>query len=778
MWNRRESPVRAAKAAANSVRFEKDTIPDYLRQSPTQIQPGLGWWPPNLRLRRSDLCASCRAIDFEAAFTTPRISSGPEKQWPYIYKRDAQPANEAERVSNCQFCRYLESAVDTIPETGDYTLEFHHKDTYHDHDNVFIGVFPSSGHSPSLMSFKRMPQVSNTIICHRNRPIRKAGQPQIVPPVYDVSLAQSWLKSCRDTHTVCHVEDDAQIPKTRLIDCFTRTLVSTSSITDPKPSFVALSYVWGPRPSEPKEPENQKDQLPRNLPLTIEDAITVTKDLGFKYLWVDQYCIDQEDEADKESQISQMDLIYKSADLTIIAAGGDSCQSGLPGVSAWRRDILDPFVLDDVFTFGMHPPDYFYQPSFENGSWHTRGWTFQEGLFSRRLLVFSDTAMHYECKGHECEAWQCEMSGGVECEDYDASRTEKGYYDRFPSILGPDSVWSAGEMHPDHFGHIPHRGFVESFFTYIRLATRYTTKSLSHAKDGLNAFRGAANALQNFRRPVFNIIGIPFVVSKNTKMAESLARNSFLRGLEWQSGSVEKAPSLEFPSWSWANVRVWEVIWTWDNKDVADQYDKILSDAIDYARDMKIEFDFSNGNKELHAIAEFAKACRNPTHFNQFQGNATALRFKSRILSSSFASQDHICDYETVIEAGKVYSDLGDGVLEIAVHVDVASTQQQGNESGRADQFHGCQTICSTGTSGERLYAAMASEKYGLVLLRFNDWDASVLLVEWVSGKQNGHQRTARRVGICVFEHSGAKEGDRNNPFLRCFSSDIDLRLV
>jgi len=94
-----------------------------------------------------------------------------------------------------------------------------------------------------------------------------------------------------------------------------------------------------------------------DLPLTIEDAITVTKAIRFQYLWVDQYCIDQGDENEKQRQIQQMNLIYKCADLTIIAAAGDGRNYGLPGVLACRRDVLDPFVVDDVFTFEVYPQE-------------------------------------------------------------------------------------------------------------------------------------------------------------------------------------------------------------------------------------------------------------------------------------------------------------------------------------------------------------------------------------------------------------------------------------
>jgi hypothetical protein len=48
--NIQASFIHKAQAAANNVRFERDTIRDYLRQNPTEKPPGLEWWPPKLRL--------------------------------------------------------------------------------------------------------------------------------------------------------------------------------------------------------------------------------------------------------------------------------------------------------------------------------------------------------------------------------------------------------------------------------------------------------------------------------------------------------------------------------------------------------------------------------------------------------------------------------------------------------------------------------------------------------------------------------------------------------
>jgi hypothetical protein len=53
--------------------------------------------------------------------------------------------------------------------------------------------------------------------------------------------------------------------------------------------YLTLSYCWGKHTAEATT-RDKTLPLPR-LPPTIEDAILATKGLGFRYLWVDRYCI-------------------------------------------------------------------------------------------------------------------------------------------------------------------------------------------------------------------------------------------------------------------------------------------------------------------------------------------------------------------------------------------------------------------------------------------------------------------------------------------------------
>jgi len=72
--------------------------------------------------------------------------------------------------------------------------------------------------------------------------------------------------------------------------------------------------------------------MPRQLPNTIEDAISVTQQLGFRYLWIDRYCINQQDKTHATQQIEQMGSIYRNSEITIIAACGKDPSHGLPGI--------------------------------------------------------------------------------------------------------------------------------------------------------------------------------------------------------------------------------------------------------------------------------------------------------------------------------------------------------------------------------------------------------------------------------------------------------------
>jgi hypothetical protein len=54
-------------------------------------------------------------------------------------------------------------------------------------------------------------------------------------------------------------------------------------------SYVAVSYIWGKGGVESSFLVNTL--VWKSLPQTIRDTMAVVRKLGYRYLWVDRYCI-------------------------------------------------------------------------------------------------------------------------------------------------------------------------------------------------------------------------------------------------------------------------------------------------------------------------------------------------------------------------------------------------------------------------------------------------------------------------------------------------------
>lgn len=777
------------------------------------VTPGLQWWaaiPPELHLKRSDLCGQCAAIDFRAAFILP--DKGEDRGHKYIHIHE-QDSND----STCQFCRYLAYARRRGPpleDDGKYVIIFHtdpepiklmlsrdKRGSIHPLSSVYITIVPPRElwyeNSRTAEWDSRIPEPWNTsIICHLGKPLRLARSPQIVSPVFDNSLARAWFDACARNHPECAVNRHSQMPKTKLIDCERRKLVSVGGHGDTQMrQFVALSYVWG-QPTkalngsqvEPRHSTAAED-LRSDLPRTIDDAVTVTKALGFQYLWVDQYCIDQEDDEDKTRQVAHMDLIYRFAELTIIAAAGEDCWHGLPGVRGCPRDVLNPFILDlgdgrPALTFGTLNCPPLVEGHWRSGKWHTRGWTFQEAHMSRRRLVFSDTQMHFECSYGEA---QTELSGGVECAPGPSkSDAADDHWIHTEHTTGSHTFSKPGAVDLDWGCSPGHEKLAVSIRLYTELVAQYTTRNLLWPSDGLNAFRGAANVLQLAdprRYPVYSVAGVPFALGDESSGRHSLAEDTFSYGLAWQQHSRKQsspgAPDWIFPSWSWANVSMWNVVWhsrpwpQWFQRSV-----------FAYPRNVRIEF---KGMEQLVSLDEFAEACRERRPLSRL--TPKALCVKARMLSARVVSGYH----ETTLKHGQLslygnygndYCNIGrtsmDNRLHLAVNTGVAADEKQDDPGPVSSgvqplgDFHG-----SCFVSPEDIRFAIQSGRCSLLLLRYTSEEAIALLIKWLPEVD---EKTACRVGTITFVPEAGAGGEiihhHVEKFLSFFSVEKEVRLI
>lgn len=74
------------------------------------------------------------------------------------------------------------------------------------------------------------------------------------------------------------------------------TLAKSVKAKDSGLDYLTLSYVWGK--SSDDDPATGPD-LAKVLPTTMEDAVQVVKSPGYRYLWVDPYCVPQENGPEK-----------------------------------------------------------------------------------------------------------------------------------------------------------------------------------------------------------------------------------------------------------------------------------------------------------------------------------------------------------------------------------------------------------------------------------------------------------------------------------------------
>lgn len=336
------------------------------------------------------------------------------------------------------------------------------------------------------------------------------------------TLIHDWLQYCHGNHTDCdhnvapypygRPED---VPKFQVIDCETRRIIPLP----PGQRYAALSYTWGMQ----KYPEQVIDEMGRlksgSLPVVVEDALTVTLQAGLQYLWVDKYCIVQDDEEIKRIQLSAMDRVYKLAHFTIYAAAGPDASYGLPGVGSRSRKKMAPrvtskgIVLTKVSLTRAH-----YSRLITQSDWIKRAWTFQEAIFSRRRAFFTDIGVYFECNSMWCSE----------------------HSDEEPSIRHRRFV-----QNPT----FPHMNDDLSVNNMVQCIAQYSHRKLTFESDKLNAFLGVLEHFSKMPKPLYHLQGVPLLTSQ--KVSErSNALTALINGLSWGTRLPTKRRE-GFPSWSW-----------------------------------------------------------------------------------------------------------------------------------------------------------------------------------------------------------------------------------
>jgi hypothetical protein len=240
-------------------------------------------------------------------------------------------------------------------------------------------------------------------------------------------------------------------------------------------------------------------RLPEQLPLTIRDAIWVTKSLGYRFLWVDQYCIDQTNDDEKQQQFSRMGDIYAGAEITIFALGNDS-NYGLPGVSARQR--ISPrqhtTIGEYKFLTTMQDPHVCIKES----AWSTRGWTYQEALFSTRRLFFTDFQTYFECNAMNMVE---SFSSDPRILHVLNGQRLRAYHRAGKYVCGNSNPYSHLNVGQNQANHRK----VDTIRRCQYQIRQYTKRELTNQSDILNAFAGVARFYAKTSAKIASVAGIP-----------------------------------------------------------------------------------------------------------------------------------------------------------------------------------------------------------------------------------------------------------------------------
>ncbi|EXK78383.1 hypothetical protein FOQG_16948 [Fusarium oxysporum f. sp. raphani 54005] len=369
-----------------------------------------------------------------------------------------------------------------------------------------------------------------------------------------------WIKEmfheCQSRHAKCanHARENRQnlaMPK-RLLDVgqlgdpFIRLLEASD---DARVSFVIASYVWG---SGLKEEAIQRAKTTKEnigyrmasgievtgLPKSIQDLIEVTRQIGFRYLWLDAFCIVQDDEDDKNHQFNSIAEFYKQADVLISAASASDCDEGFLQSRTVDRCYGSIFELpyewkvDDRETQGsLLLSEMDLDGSIDNDPIHKRIWTFQEHLVSSRVISFGSRQIKWTCEQEKNVVDggdYCEMIGGLE--------------DNLRTAFSPSEYPSETLMQKDF-----------RVWGWMVIVEEYSKRDYSRLEDRVPAFYEAMSRLAplmgwTIDQGVYGIWKTDASRQLLWKKDETLSTQEFE---ELQASAKDRQLG---PSWSWATL--------------------------------------------------------------------------------------------------------------------------------------------------------------------------------------------------------------------------------
>jgi hypothetical protein len=262
--------------------------------------------------------------------------------------------------------------------------------------------------------------------------------------------------------------------------------------------------------------------LEASLPKTIRDAISVMRELGIRFLWVDALCIIQDslNGEDWHAEASKMRDVYSNAYVTISAEIAIDANAGFL-VQRSSEGTNRGFMLPYISVNGSECGSVYLQQhtTDQNKCLSYRAWAFQERRLSTRVLDYRGGLISLTCR----TGMSKETSSKFEKEPVNVYQTGSR-----PILL---SVLVSGAEEKYH----------EVFLEWYVSVENYSMRDLTNASDKLPALSGYAHAVRD-------VVGGTYLAG--------IWKEDLLVGLLWSASStwnrLKKAKPRYCPSWSWA----------------------------------------------------------------------------------------------------------------------------------------------------------------------------------------------------------------------------------
>ncbi|OBT98050.2 hypothetical protein VE01_03904 [Pseudogymnoascus verrucosus] len=356
------------------------------------------------------------------------------------------------------------------------------------------------------------------------------------------NVAKSWLSTCQEQHQETCVPIQPTTLPDRVLDVGNSKVSKDLQLLETSGTqgvYLTLSHSWGDPAGVLQTTTQNLSQMIKHIefttmPNTFQDAVTITRKLGYRYLWIDSLCILQDSRTDWETASVKMGDIYKDSALTIAAAVSTGSNGNLihvyeqPPVPILHNSLKLNASGDSHRPVSIRRKEK-YEDELIDGivksHLATRGWALQERYLSERILYYGKRQLYWECRGLLCAA------DGDEPDKYNENQFWR-WHNRPQDIqkLTPNST-AAG---------ITPSKYMEFCSTWYSILEQYSKRNLTVASDKLPAISGVA---------------AQFAHLTGDKYVAGLWERDLRVGLLWrceEPKNSRRPREFRAPTWSWA----------------------------------------------------------------------------------------------------------------------------------------------------------------------------------------------------------------------------------